>query len=470
MSKKLTTKEFIAKSKNKHGDIYDYRLSTYVNSASKINIICPKHGVFSQLANAHMQGRGCRKCADEDNHTRFKNNSNNVKEKFIKVHGNKYSYDKMDYYNRHTKITITCPYHGDFEQTPGSHVAGRGCPRCNHVNISKRQFKSTADFIKGATKKHGSLYSYANSSYIDSYAKIEIMCNKHGSFFQRPNDHLMGSGCPKCGHQISKAEIEVADFIRSLGFTIQRNSRKIFKNSFKEADIFIPSKNLIIEYDGNIWHSEHKNTDKYNVLTKTKLANDNGFNCMHIRDDQWLKQKNLIKELIKSRLGIFNNRIGARKTNKQDITSKEYSDLCQHHLQGYRAAKHKRGLFYNGELVAAIGYDNAGELIRYVVKNGWQVLGALPKLIKNENIKFSFCDLTFFDGSSYPKAGFKLDYITKPNYRYVKRDVTVSRNSMMKHKLKNKFLNYDDSLTEVQNCANNGWYRLFDCGNAKYIL
>jgi len=303
--------------------------------------------------------------------------------------------------------------------------------------------------------------------------KLECLCDCGNTTYVISNKLTSGetASCGCLDPKIAKAEGELTEFIESLGFDVINNNRTLFKNSKKEADIFIPSKKLIIEYDGSIWHSEKFAHSKYNVLEKTQLANANGFKCMHIRDDQYLQNPNLIKSLIKSRLGIFEYRIGARKTVKKDITNFDYSILCkENHLQGYRVAEFKKGLFYNDELVACIGYDDKGELIRYVVKNGWQIQGAMSKLIKEENIKYSFCDLTFFDGSSYPKSGFTLSYITKPNYRYVKGAVTVSRNSMMKHTLKDKFTNFDESLTEVENCANNGWYRLFDCGNAKYVL
>ena len=144
--------------------------------------------------------------------------------------------------------------------------------------------------------------------------------------------------------------------------------------------------------------------------------------------------------------------------------------MCQHHLQGFRGASVKRGLYHNDELVACIGYDSRGELIRYIVKNGWHVTGALPKLLKCEKVTFSFCDLSFFTGGSYIKAGFVLDNITKPNYRYEKGGKTVGRQKMMKHKLSGILNQFDNDLTEVENCNINGWHRLFDVGNIKYTI
>jgi hypothetical protein len=471
MTAKSTTPEFIQKAEHVHSSRYDYSLVKYKSVSTKVVITCHNHGEFHQTPNSHLNGAGCPECVKADSRNRYAKKQAEILAEFISVHGNKYDYSKVKYVNTHTKVQMLCKDHGEFLQTPNSHLRGRGCRLCSFKGISDRQFKTTDDFINKANEVHNSTYSYIKSKYSNSYYPIVITCSTHGDFKQRPNDHLCGAGCPVCAKQVSKPEIEVGDFIESLGLDIIRNTRAVFKNSKKEADILIPSKKVIVEYNGSIWHSTAKNKNRYNIRDKTKIANDNGYKCIHIRDDQWLHSKDLVKELLKSQLGIFTNRIGARQTIKKNIGDADYKLFAEHnHLQGYRPAKYKKGLFYNNELVAAISYDNAGELIRYIVKHKWQIIGALPKLIKNENIVFSFCDLTFFDGKSYPKAGFILDSITKPNYRYTKGGYTISRNSMMKHKLKDKITEFDGALTEEQNCNNNGWYRLYDCGNAKYVM
>lgn len=391
-------------------------------------------------------------------------------EKASKYHNNKYDYTFIKYVDHATPVKIGCPKHGEFEQKPSSHLQHGGCPKCGIEATAAKNVKTQKEFLESAAKIHGTKFGYQFVKYVNAKTKVQIICSKHGAFLQMPNGHLNGNGCPKCGTAVSKAENEIADFIEGLNIKIARSVRTLFKDSKKEADIFIPSKKLIIEYDGNYYHSEARAADKFNVLHKTELAQANGYRCIHIREDQWEDQKEVVQELLKAQLGIYVNRIGARKTMKRNLTNVEYRESCQYHLQGFRPAVYKKGLFYNDELVASIGYNRDGELVRYVVKKGWQILGALPKLLKDEKVTYSFCDLTFFSGTSYAKAGFKLDYITKPNYRYVKNKKTVTRNTMMKHKLESKFANFDENLTEVQNCANNGWYRLFDCGNAKYII
>ena len=62
---KLTTEDFIERSKEIHGDLYDYSQSVYINRGEKVKIICKKHGLFQQIAGGHYQsGQGCPKCGN----------------------------------------------------------------------------------------------------------------------------------------------------------------------------------------------------------------------------------------------------------------------------------------------------------------------------------------------------------------------------------------------------------------------
>lgn len=118
------------------------------------------------------------------------------------VHNCKYDYSKTVYVNAHTKVTITCPIHGDFEQRPFSHKnSAQGCPDCGHEQRSlKRQTRKVGieEFVKKATAIHGNIYDYSNTVYISAKSNLTILCPIHGEFEQKPNNHLNGSGCPKC--------------------------------------------------------------------------------------------------------------------------------------------------------------------------------------------------------------------------------------------------------------------------------
>lgn len=120
--------------------------------------------------------------------------------KFQEVHGDTYDYIKVIYVGSAQKVEIVCKEHGSFFQTPNDHLKGIGCPKCCGNNK-----KETNQCIEDFIKVHGSTYDYSMIKYTNSRTKVEIVCKQHGSFFQKPNDHLGGHGCPKC--QVSNQNI-----------------------------------------------------------------------------------------------------------------------------------------------------------------------------------------------------------------------------------------------------------------------
>lgn len=145
MAKKIEFVEFVRRSKIIHRDKYDYSLAEedYHCSHSKVRIICPKHGVFEQMAKCHMKGAECPKCSYEG---RGLNSLEKARRSFIKkakeIHGGKYDYSNVEYKGAKEKVCIVCPIHGEFWQTPNDHLSGRGCSLCNesHLERDLRQF------------------------------------------------------------------------------------------------------------------------------------------------------------------------------------------------------------------------------------------------------------------------------------------------------------------------------------------
>lgn len=211
MAKSLTTEEFIKRAKEIHGDKYDYSKVEYNNSRTPVCIICPKHGEFQQTPYHHLNRKqGCPKCVGR----------NLATDEFIKkakcVHGNKYDYSKAlieTLKNKEKeKICIICPEHGEFLQTPVSHLNGCGCPKCGEIKRRKNQSESIKmpieEFIKRAKKIHGDKYDYSKVEYNTTNDKICIICPKHGEFWQIATNHInKGNGCPKC-HPNHKKTVE----------------------------------------------------------------------------------------------------------------------------------------------------------------------------------------------------------------------------------------------------------------------
>ena len=204
----MTKKQnFIEKAIKIHGDKYDYSKVEYNHSKEKVCIICPIHGEFWQTPDSHLQGCGCPQCA---NKKRWDKRPKMTTEEFIKkakeIHGDKYDYSKTKYVDSSTKLCIICPKHGEFYQLPNLHIGKynkHGCPKCKFEKLSKRQLLSDDEVFKKAREIHGDKYDYSESIYSGKHHKMKIHCNVCGKdFFQEPNSHLSGKGCPHCSNRL----------------------------------------------------------------------------------------------------------------------------------------------------------------------------------------------------------------------------------------------------------------------------
>ncbi|MGI0075804.1 MAG: hypothetical protein ACREAU_00165 [Nitrosopumilaceae archaeon] len=199
MSRKLTKELFIIKSNKLHNEKYLYSQVEYVNTKTKVNIICPIHGEFKQTPAAHLRGCGCKLCgyaSHSYNQSQNKIAASCFIEKVTQKHHGKYVYTHIRYINTKTKVNIICPIHGEFKQTPFAHLRGSNCKKCA-VEIT------TEDFIKKATSLHKNRYQYTYVVYKHHLVPVVIICLVHGPFKQKPRDHMQGCGCPECGKYIT---------------------------------------------------------------------------------------------------------------------------------------------------------------------------------------------------------------------------------------------------------------------------
>lgn len=233
------TINFINKSIIKHGLLYDYSLVNYTKTENKVDIICPKHGVFSQRAKNHISGNGCLACA---------------KENFI--------------------------------------LAGK----VNRFDSS--QACDTSSFVEKAKKTHGNRYDYRLVNYINSREKVTIICKQHGIFEQRPDHHVCGNDCPACMNSLneSKKLIVIDDFLNTSNVTYVREKTFVDCKCIKllRFDRYIEELNLCIEYDGeqHFRKSEFfggeeklKDTQKRDRI-KNKYCKENKINLLRIKDKQ----------------------------------------------------------------------------------------------------------------------------------------------------------------------------------------
>ena len=204
---RITQHEFIERSIKIHNNKYNYELAEYINHSSKVKIICPEHGIFSQSPNNHMtHKKGCGKCNGGIKYTK-----ETFLQKAKEIHGNKFKYNLENWTNSNNKIKMICEKGHEFSQLPVAHLRGQSCQKCKSYD----RIYNNKEFIKLAKMTHFDKYDYSETEYKSSTEKILIKCVKCKDIFtQRPKNHLFGQGCPKCcNNSISKMEKSWLDYL-----------------------------------------------------------------------------------------------------------------------------------------------------------------------------------------------------------------------------------------------------------------
>ena len=279
MPSKLTTSEFVLKSQAKHCPIrYDYRNVVYVNSRVPVCIDCPVHGQFMQKPNNHLNGARCPECAKISRASFFRSNTKIFIEKANIRHDGRYNYFKTQYgKNNLDEVIIICPLHGEFVQTPNDHLDGCGCPTCGKEISVRSRTKTTSEFIRDARNVWNDLYDYSHTKYFNCDEKVIITCKKHGDFLQTPNNHInCEQGCPKCNMSKGEAKILIYlqshnfDYVQQQWFTDCRSGKG--KRQVLKFDFYLPSQNLLIEYNGKQHYKSNSFVGGRHLTTDDELA------------------------------------------------------------------------------------------------------------------------------------------------------------------------------------------------------
>jgi len=272
--KRLTNEEFIEKARKVHGDKYNYDHVDYKDSHHGVLITCPEHGDFSQRPNDHLTGYGCPKCVNL-----YRPTNEEYIEMVKSVHGDLYDYSKTEYKGRRSTIIVTCPIHGDFEINAGSHLDGAKCPMCSDY--------TTEGFIRRATAVHGNNYDYSKSIYVKGNQKVEIVCPKHGSFFQTPDNHInQKQGCPVCGQSHLEMNVNVFLINNNVNFETYKRFDWLGRQSL---DFYIPEFNIGIECQGVQHYEPNKFYDglpgyihrRYLDMKKQRLCREHGVTLLY---------------------------------------------------------------------------------------------------------------------------------------------------------------------------------------------
>ena len=418
---------------------------------------------------------------------------------------NKYGvehYSKTPEYNIKVRKTKLDRY-GDEKYTNIDKIKETVLLRYGVDNI--RKFKPIVDECSEArlTAHYNYLINFLNTKH------IELMCDRTGykgyhfsnkytfkcktctTVFEKtlykPEDII----CEFCNpEQKDTLENEFYNFLHTVvspETIIKRNDRTILVG--KELDFYIPDKKIAFELNGLYWHSEMgKGLHKNYHLNKTKSCAYHNIKLVHIFENEFKNKKEIVKSIVRTLLNSADGykRIYARECIIKEVQIKEKNKfLNENHLQGEDKSTVKLGLYYHDELVSIMTFRKNSrfdknvdwELMRFCNKLNTSITGGASKLfshfINNYNHKYivTYSDRRYFGGEIYAKLGFKFIDFTPVNYYYIMGDYKElkHRMSFQKHKLSKILTKYDESLSEWSNMKNNGYDRIWDCGNSKFI-
>lgn len=359
-------------------------------------------------------------------------------------------------------------------------------------NSQRPEIKVLLTAAKHSTHDHIRYDLLTNKDYLTelykTYPSTEIgeRCNCDYSVvldYLRKYEVVIGSDHTK----VSKDQREIADFIEKLGFAVEMNCKVL---DSQDIDVFVPSKNVGIEFNGFPWHLENftdgKRGRNYH-LGKTKKSIELGIRLIHIFPHDLHDKKDVVFSIICNALGITEHKIFARKC-VVDAISKESAKafIVANHLKGNANFDTAVGLYHEDVLVHVVTFSKSRyddtynyEVIRSASLSNHSIVGGFSKcfqfFVKNfcatgDKI-MTYADRSISEGNSYRKAGFTFVRTTPAGYHYVERKsgefIVHSRYKFQKHKLKD-FINYSEEKTEWEIMVESGYDRFWECGNNMY--
>lgn len=281
----------------------------------------------------------------------------------------------------------------------------------------------------------------------------------------------------------SSYELYLCEFLDKFGVKYQRSARNIIS---KELDIYIPSHNIAIEFNGIFHHSTERKPNNYHI-NKLNECKEKGIQLITIWMDQYLTKINIIKSIILSKLGIYDRKIYGRKCQLEEVSSDIAKDFYnKNHIQGFCSATIHYGLYYNDELVSMMsfgkrslgkGFNKEWELIRYCSKINTTITGGVSKLFKHfikeykpENV-ISWSSNDISDGNMYKMLGFEFEN-TSMSYWYIDKSYLnrYHRSGFSKSNLiKKGLIEENDTRSESEIMKSLGYHKIFDTGQTKWI-
>ena len=379
-------------------------------------------------------------------------------------------------------------------------------------------------------KNYNGTFKNSQIKGISNYIYYDLTCKKCNNVFK---SHLAEGNipiCRKCNPILSGtslAEKEIYEYIKTLTKEVLNNNRNIINPL--ELDIFINKYNFAIEYNGLYYHSYQKlNNTKTNLsnkqkqmfkdrnlrpnyglnfhLLKTLMCEEKNIQLLHINENEWNEKKDILKSMIKSKIGVIDKKLNARDCIIKIVSQKDCNSFLENnHIQGKVNSKINIGLYNkNNELISLMTFSkkrylennnnsNEYELLRFVNLKETIVRGAASKLLKyfinnyckNNDKIITYGDKRYSNGKLYKTLGFDYIHTSPPNYKYFKNLKVYNRQKFQRKHIKEYYdlytnnkidsVNYgliklyDDNLTEYENMLLNGYDKIFDSGQMKFV-
>lgn len=408
------------------------------------------------------------------------------------------------------KVWWRCKSGHEWASTVRNRHKGNGCPFCSGRKVLAGYNDLATTHPEIASQWHPTRNGDLTPQGVTSGSERSIwwQCDKGHEWMAFPYNRAgNGSGCPECvaNLYVSRGETEVFDFVSSLlpGVEVRQSDRTAIRGSRGtgygngELDIYIPSINFAVEFNGLYWHSEAAGKDEGYHAAKHQVCLDKGIQLYQVWEDDWRDRRDIVMRGLAHRLGVLQQmkslcqdmpdywfeRIGARQTRIMRVDFKTAAGfLDAHHIQGRAAGSHYFGLVDKEERVRAIlvikrASSHAGVyyIERYasagIVAGGFtRLLSFAERAIPDVTRWVTFADRAVSDGGLYENTGFHVDKVLEPDYTYF---VNGRREHKFNYRLarfkSDPGLIWQEGLSERELAARNGLVRIWDSGKTRYI-
>jgi hypothetical protein len=355
------------------------------------------------------------------------------------------------------------------------------------------------ELVQRLQQAHSGKLQYI-SGFTSATENSTFYCVVHNETYEaHPHNVLRGANpCAKCNHMKSSQEGVITKFLAIFTPVVQRD-RTLIKP--RELDIYLPQKQLAVEYCGMFWHSHgDKESEQANRLRHFKKHEDcaaAGVRLITVYESEWQANPRAIKRLLRNAIGKSKGRLGARKCELREVPSADARAFYdKYHPQGGAGHGEHYGLYWKGKLVACMrfvyGANDRGPaaanrvwtLGRYATRVN--VAGAASRLFKaflakhNPTTVKSFSDNRYFEGGMYWQLGFQIEEEIAPDYQVWSPKIGLRPKShYQRRKLPARLAEHDidpasfdpatDPRAESEITYLMGARRIYDCGKRRWV-